>query len=634
VVDPQRWGVDVGYHDAAGVWRQPPAATIEAILEAMGAGSGDPAEGRVVVTAPDRPAPVVGPGRLVLEDGAVLELQAGLPADLPFGYHRFEPAQDGAEVPAPVRLINSPGRCWFRPDLRLWGWATQLYATRSEASWGLGDLADLRRLGRWAARKGAGVTLVSPLHAALPAPHQEPSPYFASSRCFRNPLYLRVEEVPGAERLPELPELARAGRILNRSRRIDRDAVWRLKSRALESLYAVFDGDRSFDRYQTEQGRDLKDYATFCALGERHGYAWKAWPSGVRRPDGSGVSRFASTTAGRQRARYHAWLQWLLDCQLQRAAAALPLVTDLALGARADGADAWRWQDCLAEGVCAGAPPDEFNGAGQNWALPPFDPWRLRAAAYEPFVRVVRAGLRHAAGLRLDHVMGLFRLFWIPQGAEPAEGTYVRYPWRDLLDILALESDRAGAFLVGEDLGTVEDFCRDQLRHHRVLSYRLLWFEGTRPDSGHWPHQALAAVTTHDLPTVAGLWSGSDLAVQRSLGLEPNEEGTLRIRQRLSAWTGLDSDASSEDAIQQAYRLLGTAPSAIVSATLDDALAVEDRPNIPGTTAEWPNWSLALPRSLEELETAPLAEIIRAGLGRRSRDGDLGPSADGPGPPP
>ena len=340
----------------------------------------------------------------------------------------------------------------------------------------------------------------------------------------------------------------------------------------------------------------------------------------VRRPDGPGTAAFAATAEGRRRILYHSWIQWLLDEQLRRAAEALPLIHDLAIGASADGADAWRWQDTFADGVRVGAPPDEFNTLGQDWGLPPFDPWRLRAAGYEPFIRVVRAGLRHAGGLRFDHVMGLFRLFWIPLGGAAGEGTYVRYPWWDLLDILALESARAGAFVVGEDLGTVEDSTRRELHRRGVLSYRLLWFEPTAPDSGRWPHQALAAVTTHDLPTVAGLWSGSDVETQRGLGLHPNEEATAAIAGKLSQWTGLDRGADVESVIDRTYGLLGRAPAAVVTATLEDALAVEERPNQPGTIDERPNWSLALPRPLEEIEVAPLAQVIGAALQHRREE--------------
>ncbi|HSS10281.1 MAG TPA: 4-alpha-glucanotransferase, partial [Acidimicrobiales bacterium] len=402
------------------------------------------------------------------------------------------------------------------------------------------------------------------------------------------------------------------------ARRIDRDAVWHLKSEALEALYAAFRSDPAFDRYRTEQGVALDEYATFCALGERHGFDWEKWPASLRRPDGPGIAPFAASRTGAHRIRYHSWLQWLLDGQLRSASRPLGLVHDLAVGADPKGADGWRWQDCLALGVTVGAPPDEFNTVGQDWGFPPFDPWRLRAAGYQPFIDVIRAGLRHATGLRVDHVMGLFRLFWIPSGSRPADGTFVRYPWSDLLDIVALESYRAGAYIVSEDLGTVEDFTRRELADRGVLSYRLLWFELTRPDSGLWPELALAAVTTHDLPTVAGLWSGADLEVQRALHLHPNEKATGATRDKLASWIGVGDDEPVDAVIERAYRLLGHAPCVIATATLDDALAVEERPNMPATLDEWPNWSLALPRPLEELQRSPLAVAIAAALNGRT----------------
>jgi 4-alpha-glucanotransferase len=262
-----------------------------------------------------------------------------------------------------------------------------------------------------------------------------------------------------------------------------------------------------------------------------------------------------------------------------------------------------------------GAPPDAFNTRGQNWGLPPLNPWRLRAAGYQPFIETIRAGLRHAGGLRLDHVMGLFRLFWIPEGADPARGAYVRYPAGDLLDILALESVRSGAVVVGEDLGTVEPEVRDELAARGLLSYRLLWFEDTEPAA--WPRQALAAVTTHDLPTVAGLWTGADLERLRALGLGPNEQGTIAIRERLRRWAGLAAGASAAEAVTAAHRLLATAPSMLLAATLEDALGVVERPNVPGTTpGHHANWSLALPRTLEELEADALTRHIATLLRR------------------
>jgi 4-alpha-glucanotransferase len=604
MADPEQWGVEVGYHDAAGAWREPPRATIDAVLQAMGADRDRP---------PTETGLPVPSGRLELEDGSTVDVSGAMPPDLPFGYHRFVPATGGEPHP----VIVSPRRCWLPSGPKTWGWSAQLYAARSMASWGIGDLADLRHLNEWAVVQGAGLSMINPLHAALLGDQQSVSPYFASSRCFRNPLYLHIEDIPGAARLPNLDRLSRAGHALNGIRRIDRDAVWQLKSDALEALFADFSGDPAFDRYRAEQGAALDQFATFSTIAERHGVDWEKWPPSLRRPDGPGIMPLAASRNGGHRIRYHAWLQWLLDVQLRTAVQPLGLVHDLAVGADPRGADSWRWQDCLAMGVTVGAPPDEYNTVGQDWGFPPFDPWRLRAAGYQPFIEVIRAGLRHATGLRVDHVMGLFRLFWIPSGADAAEGTYVRYPWSDLLDILALESSRAGAYIIGEDLGTVEDSTRRELAERGVLSYRLLWFEPTPPNSGLWPEQALAAVTTHDLPTIAGLWTGADLEVQRALDLHPNEKATQATRDRLASWLGVGQDAPVGEVIQRAYRLLGQAPCVIASATLEDALAVKERPNMPGTIGEWPNWSLALPRPFEELQREPLAEAIAVALNER-----------------
>jgi len=621
MTEPQQWGIDLGYEDVAGRWHRAPQSTIDALFDVMGASAmaGPPPAGPAIMAGPGRPHPHLAAGELHLEDGAVVAVDGPIPGDLPIGYHRYI-GGDGAARP----LICSPGRCWLPDGLSTWGWAAQLYAARSTASWGMGDLSDLRRLGQWAAGQGAGMTLINPLHAPLTVEPQQTSPYFASSRCFRNPLYLRIEEVPGAGDLVDLDRLAAAGRALNAERLIDRDAIWRLKSAALEAIYSAFRGDAAFDHYLEEQGAALRGYATFCALGERHGFPWEKWPDDVRKPDGPGIARFAAGLEGADRIRYHSWVQWLLDQQLASASHAMPVVQDLAIGADAGGADAWRWQDTMALAVRVGAPPDEYNMDGQDWGLPPFDPWRLRSAGYQPFIELVRAGLRHAGGMRFDHVMGLFRLYWIPQGASPTEGTYVRYPFDDLLDILAIESHRAGAYVIGEDLGTVEDSTRTELSLRHVLSYRLLWFEPSPPGSGDWPYQALAAATTHDLPTVAGLWTGTDLAARLAQGLGANEGAELALRDRIADWTGLEVGAPPSQVVRRVYRLLGRSPCAIVTATLDDALAVEERPNMPGTTDQWPNWMLALPQSLEQLEQAPLAHEIGVALNDRGQ-----PNPDG-----
>jgi len=611
------WGVTDGYHDTVGGWHPTPAATRAAIHAAMHV---DPVHGDLetaaerrsvlVLRAGDVPPEISYPAEVTLEDGTRLRLQRAWPPDLPPGYHTLREVDDTS-----LPLIVSPGRCHRPFDLWGWGWAAQLYATRSSASWGIGDLADLGRLGRWATGLGASLVLVNPLAAPLPSAPQPPSPYFPSSRRYRNPLYLRIEEVPGATGLVDVERLAAAGHALNAERRIDRDRVHRLKLAALEAVWAGGVTAGAFDRYVAAEGGDLEDFATFQTLAEHHGGAgWRAWDADFRRPDASEVRRFAQTR--RERVRFHQWVQWLIDQQLARAGAACPLMQDLPIGFDPDGADAWTWQDLIATTASVGAPPDRYVRRGQDWGLPPFIPHRLRAVGYTPFIQTVRAALRHAGGLRIDHVMGLFRLFWIPSGLTPVEGGYVRYPADDLLAIVALESQRAGAMIVGEDLGTVEPGVRERLAAHAILSYRVMWFEEDPP--ARFPRQAMAAVTTHDLPTINGLWTGLDLEAQRHCGLEPNATATDAIRTRLRALTGLPASAPVIDVIERTHARLAEAPSLLVTATLDDALAVEERPNMPSTIEEWPNWSLALPGGLEALECAPLARAIAEALrGRR-----------------
>ena len=565
------------------------------MLAAMGAreGSSPPPAGAVVVRAGSR-ARLPGRGLIVTEGGDRRDCDGRLPAGLEPGYHRF--LGGDRELP----LIVAPARCYLPPSLTGFGLAVQLYAARSAASWGIGDLGDLRSLGAWARRLGARMLLVNPLHAPLPALPQDPSPYYPSSRRFRNPLYIRVEEVPGAPAAGAAVErAARAARRLNRDRLIDHSRVYELKLRALRAVFRTSGDDRRFDAFVREQGAALQDYATFCAIAEVHGRPWQRWPEELRHPRTAGVARFRR--ARRRAVRFHQWLQWLLDLQLAAAGGEIALMNDLAIGVHPDGADAWLYQDVLAEGFSVGAPPDPFQASGQDWGLPPFDPWKLRAAGFAPFAETVRAALRHAGSLRIDHVMGLFRLYWIPIGEGAEAGVYVRYPHRELLAVLALESSRARAYIVGEDLGTVEDGVRHELLARRVLSYRLLWFEDRPPSD--YPRQAMAAVTTHDLATVAGVWEGSD--------------SDPAIRERLLRVTGLDPGAATDDAVLAAYQALARAPSRLLSATLEDLLSVPERPNQPGTVDEWPNWRLALPAPLEELFRDPRPRRIARALSRR-----------------
>ena len=586
-----RWGIDDRYVDAAGNERTVAASTVRRLREIIG----EPAPRQAPIVLRPGQRALGRRGELHLEDGTIIPVDGTVPADLPFGYHHLVVPNGSRRL-----VIASPGRCFLPPEWRAWGWSAQLYATRSSTSWGIGDFADLAQLARWSTRLGAGFVLVNPVGAVAPVGRQQPSPYFPASRRFRNPIYLRVEEVPGASSVGRLiGEAARAGQALNHLRIIDRDEVWRIKRQALEAIWASSPPLREFEAWYDAQPSSLTQFATWSVLAERYGPIWREWPDSWRRPS---LGRNEDHVPV-DRARFHAWLQWLLDRQLAPVSSSLRLIQDLPIGADPNGFDAWAWQDLLALDVSVGAPPDELNQHGQDWSLPPFVPWRLTKTGYGPFIETVRASIASGGGLRIDHVMGLSRLWWIPPGCGPAEGAYVHYPADDLLAIVALESHRAGAVVVGEDLGTIDEEFREKLGDHNVLSYRLLWFE--KDDPRQWPARAMAAVTTHDLPTVAGLWDGSDLGTQRRLGLDPNEDSLTEIHDRLATATGLTSDAEPEDAITAAYGRLSRAPAVMLAATLDDLVAEPERPNMPGADGQRPNWSIALSVSLESLEVAP-----------------------------
>src|SRR5262245_52407254 len=458
-------GVSSGFRLANGRWHQVGPETLEAVLGAMGVDPAEPAPAAPPVTVARRGreaswAPPAG-SLVVLESGEERAAPARLPGDLPLGWHRL--VHPGGER----RLMVAPEGChlpdWLAHGGRARGWAAQLYGLRSRRSWGIGDLGDLAGLAGGPDRPD--FVLLSPLHYA---PATQDSPYYPSSRLFRNPLHLEVEAVPEVEALPppqreRLAELAAAGRALTGQPLLDRVAAWRHKDEALRACWDAL-GHRpgrraAFERWRTATP-DLEAFSGFCALQRERPDDWRAWPAELRHPASPAVAAWRAATAGE--GGYHAYLQWLLDEQLAAAArraggANRPgIVNDLAVGFDPAGFDAWWAQDQLAPGVTVGAPPDPLGPHGQDWGLEAFVPRRLAEHGYEPFARTLRASMAHAGGLRLDHVMGLFRLFWIPRGASPGQGTYVRYPADDLLGVLALEGHRAGALVIGEDLGTVE----------------------------------------------------------------------------------------------------------------------------------------------------------------------------------
>jgi len=609
-------------------WHPAPAATVTRVLQALGAEPLTMDDGgvRAARRAPSaghdvwivRSGEKVEAGgrfRLVREDGGEETGSGPLPVDLPLGYHELELLDEERSV----RLVVSPGRCPHPP--RAWGWSAQLYATRSSRSWGVGDLGDLASLTRWSGLIGAGAVLVNPLHATGPTGPQEASPYFPASRVFRNPIYLNMADVDGVLGLPGLTDVVRRGEELNAGETIDRDAVWSLKLGVLEqafrrwSVHQAPGARAAFNSYREEQGEPLVAWSAWCVACEAVGPDRSTWPAALTAD--TLVAATARDAELARRAEMHAWLQWQLDRQLEKAGSQGPaLITDLAIGCDPGGFDTWLWPDAFMTGMRVGAPPDVFAPDGQDWGLPPLDPWALRRLSFEPFVRVVRAGLRHAGGLRMDHVMGLFRLFVVPVGDSAADGCYLRYPSSELLDILALEAHRSGAFVVGEDLGTVEPDVREELARRQVLGTKLLWFEDDKPAA--WPVAALAAVSTHDLPTVAGAWTGEDVADQEASGAAVASGAVDALADKLAGWARLDRSATAAGAVAAAHCLLAEAPCALVLATLEDVAGQVRRPNLPGTVAaQRPNWSIPLPVTLEELQELDLTAAAVEAMRRR-----------------
>ncbi len=555
-------------------------------------------------------------------DGELIgEALFGLPAVLAAGYHRIRAElADGRE--AQTLLVVAPARLPASRGGRQWGVQTQLYSVRSAGSWGTGDLADLAELAVWtAAAHGAGFTLVNPLLAGAPTVPLENSPYLPATRRFTSPLYLRVEDIPEAADLSpgdrrKLVQLHAAATALAPGGLLDRDAAWTAKRSALELVYArprSAARELEFARFRRSGGQALADFTVWSALCEQYGADWTRWPVPLRDPRSTAVADAARELAGR--VGFHAWLQWQADAQLaavsRRAAAAgmaLGVVHDLPIGVHPTGADAWALQDVLATGVSVGAPADAFNQQGQDWSAPPLRADRLAATGFAAYREQLRHVLAHAGGLRIDHVLGLFRLWWVPAGKLPAAGTYVRYDHEAMLAILLLEASRAGAAVIGEDLGNVEPWARDVLTDRGILGTSVLWFErtegGAPKPAAQWRELALGSVTVHDLPPTAGYLAGTHIELRDRLGLltrpvaeEAAEDSADRDRwmQALVAAGVLAGDDRDEQHVVAAlHRYVVATPSRLVAVALTDAVGDRATQNQPGTSTEYPNWRLPL----------------------------------------
>ncbi|MCL2514324.1 MAG: 4-alpha-glucanotransferase [Microbacteriaceae bacterium] len=668
------YGVATDYWDWQGRHVEVSEQTLVAVLGAMGADAADPAAAlaaldlapwrrmlppvivlvagaaaRVDVHVPDG-APVEV--RVELEDGGaghggrlrqvdnwnparevdgarVGEASFAIPGDLPLGYHRL--VATSGETTATAPLIITPARLELPGHLARtpgWGTAVQLYSIHSGGSWATGDLSDLSDLAIWTATlddQGADFVLVNPMHAVALGERMEPSPYLPITRRFTNPMYLRPERVPEWLDLKrglrkELEQSRkRLAKAAKKSDVVERDAGWAVKRVALEAVHRVERTparEASYRWFVRENGRSLEDFARWCAIAELHGPDWHAWPEELHDPDGDAVADFAEDHEWR--VDFHRWLQWLMAEQLDETQAvarrhgmALGIMHDLAVGVDVGGVDTWRLHRVYAHGVTVGAPPDAYSQTGQNWSQPPWRPDALAAAGYEPFRELVAGVLAHAGGVRIDHVAGLFRLWWVPEGAEATEGTYVRYDHQALVGILCLEAARAGAVVVGEDVGVVEPWTREYLVGRGILGTSILWFERDYAGDGRplapeaWRELCLGSVTTHDLPPTLGYLAGDHVRLRERLGFltRPVEDELAAAREERATWLGVlrdrgllpaDGEASDEDIVIALHEYLAQTPARLRALSLPDAVGDRRTQNQPGSIDEYPNWRVPM----------------------------------------
>lgn len=663
------YGIATEYWSFFGEQVRVPATTLLAILGAMGVDAVDDEQAEAALreaeSAPWRR--LVAPSKVVREGGGAIELhvldghdvevtvelegggslslpipeqqpvartvdgqprwrvRVPVPADLPLGWHTVRARQYGGseDLAAEGALVVTPARLHFGSDgdmCRSWGIMAQLYSVRSRRSWGLGDFADLADLAAVAGEAGADYLLINPVHAAEVTTPIEPSPYLPSSRRFLAPLYIRPELIPEVAyldadarlRFDRLHDAAAAANA--HADHLDRDAVWTAKREALQLVHDVplAQGRRvELAAFARDGGTALADFAFWCAVREHEAETGErvGGDLGIHAPEAMALRELLA-----DRIAFHVWLQWVVDAQLADAASAaeaagmgIGIMHDLAVGVSTVGSDAWSMRDLYAPGVVVGAPPDMYNQQGQTWNQPPWLPQALADNAYAPLREMIRGLLRHAGALRIDHILGFFRLWWIPEGLGPGEGTYVRYDHEAMIGVLALEAQRAGAVIIGEDLGLVEPWVREYLADRGILGTSVLWFE-TDDDGGplapeRYRTDVLATVNTHDLPPTAGYLEGEHVALRARLGLLTRsvddeladfEAERDRMLSALRSRGLIGENASEQQVVEALHVFLAAAPSRLLGVSLVDAVGEKRVQNQPGTDTEYPNWQVPL----------------------------------------
>jgi len=575
---------------------------------------------------------ITGDGKPVAE-GETDELSISWPADLPLGYHRLKLRDaSGAQEEAP--LIVAPERAFTGDFDRGWLLAVQLYSIRSARNWGIGDFTDLCHLVELAKQLGADGVGLNPLHVLFDDRPTDCSPYSPNSRLFLNPLYIDVERIPefSADLLPDAPGIAAR---LREGDRVNYAEVARLKWRGLRGAFVAFMAKasdarrREFERFCAERSPLLSRFACFEALRHRFTGPWWEWPQEWRQPDEEKCAELRNGP-DRREVEFAEFVQWTADQQLHEAKALagrlglkVGLYLDVAVGVQSDGFDAWNEQGAISRHLAVGAPPDVLNTVGQDWGLAGFNAGGLEAQSFVPFAAMLGASMRHAGAIRLDHVLGLKRLYLVPRGFRPDNGAYVQMPFEALLAAVACESAAHRCIVIGEDLGTVPEGFREIMQDWGIWSYLVMMFE--RDDQGrfrnvdHYTPNALVTLNTHDLSTYAGWRSFSDLKMKRSLGLDPGESEEARWHA-----LGMLDDILRRNAIQShdlysVLAFLSRTRSRLLAVSLEDLLGVVDQPNIPGTIDEHPNWRQRLPVALDEIASTIDLAALKAATQERSR---------------
>ena len=628
-------GLAVDWVDATGQPRSVSSESLKRLLLALPENKNIPDVPRLVTTRVGVRTPLPGlsgksslAAELALEDGNTLPItlrggkSLGVPPIRLPGYHRLRFAD------REVTLAVAPPRCLTLADVgggqRMWGVAAQIYSLRREGDGGIGDAGAVRDLARTAAAQGADAVALSPVHSLFSSHPGQCGPYSPSSRLFLNPLHADPSLVLALERVAACRPDGMAD--FERASLVDWHRAGTAKFALLRRLFEDFrtrdlaGGSAlatDFESFVQKGGETLYAHALFEALHAESPGNWADWPADRREPTDSTAVRF------------HLFLQWLTARSFAMAQAAardagmrIGLISDLAIGMDPAGSHAWSRRSDLLLDLSIGAPPDLFNPKGQDWGLTGFAPTALVAGGFEPFLATVRAALRHAGGVRIDHAMGLMRLWLIPRGASASEGAYLRYPLDDLLNLLALESQRHGAVVIAEDLGTVPPGFRSRLRRAGISGMDVLWFERSQQSFKppvRWRPDAVAMTTTHDLPTVAGWWSGEDIRTRQALGLAAAGEEENRAQDRRRLWRALVQSCAAESsppsphdpapAVDAALVYTAQSPSPLMLAPVEDLLALTEQPNLPGTIDEHPNWRRRITPLAHDLFESP--EVLR-----------------------